>query len=147
MLRKDAITDSVEINDLGKLKLLLSDVEHMISSGRSIGSGKNIFQAGTSVVEILSRKTPLKLQGLTSVCRENPELDSVIQELTIKYQNKVVLGPEQRLGLIMVGLCSQIHAHNKAHEKDKNEVKPINDEEKDRNEKREKMMKELDEDV
>jgi hypothetical protein len=146
-LRKDMIMDSVEVNDLGQLKLLLSDVEHMISSGRSIGSGKNIFLAGTSVVEILSRKTPLKLQGLTSVCRENPELDSVIQELTIKYQNEVVLGPEQRLGLIMIGLCSQIHAHNKNLEKADDEPKPINVEEKERNEKRDKMMDDLDEDV
>ena len=145
-LRKDAIMDSVEMNDLGQLNMLLSDVEHMISSGRSIGSGKNIFLAGTSVVEILSRKTPLKLQGLTAVCRESPELDSVIQELTIKYQNEVVLGPEQRLGLIMVGLCSQIHAHNKNIEKD-DEIKPINNEEKERNEKREKIINDLDEDA
>jgi len=145
-LRKDAIMDSVEMNDISQLNMLLSDVEHMISSGRSIGSGKNIFLAGTSVVEILSRKTPLKLQGLTAVCRESPELDSVIQELTIKYQNEVVLGPEQRLGLIMVGLCSQIHAHNKAHETD-DEIKPINNEEKERNEKREKIINDLDEDA
>jgi hypothetical protein len=148
MLRKDAIMDSVEINDLGQLNMLLSDVEHMISSGRSIGSGKNIFLAGTSVVEILSRKTPLKLQGLTAVCRESPELDSVIQELTIKYQNEVVLGPEQRLGLIMVGLCSQIHAHNKAHsEKDENEIKQINNEEKEKDERRQKIINDLDEDA
>ena len=80
-------------------------------------------------------------------CRESPELNSVIQELTIKYQNEVVLGPEQRLGLIMVGLCSQIHAHNKSLQTDETEPKPINDEEKGRNEKREKMMKDLDEDV
>ena len=146
-LRKSAIMDSVEMNDLGQLNMLLSDVEHMISSGRSIGSGKNIFLAGTSVVEILSRKTPLKLQGLTAVCRESPELDSVIQELTIKYQNEVVLGPEQRLGLIMVGLCSQIHAHNKAHSEKEDEIKPLNNEEKERNEKREKMMDDLDEDA
>jgi hypothetical protein len=56
MLRKDAIMDSVKINDLNQLKLLLSDVEHMISSGRSIGSGKNIFLAGTSVVEFFQEK-------------------------------------------------------------------------------------------
>ena len=150
MLRKDAIMDSVEMNDLGQLNMLLSDVEHMISSGRSIGSGKNIFLAGTSVVEILSRKTPLKLQGLTAVCRESEELDSVIQELTIKYQNEVVLGPEQRLALIMVGLCSQIHAHNKNIGTD-DEIKPINNEEKERNEKREKnrekIINDLDEDA
>ena len=140
-LRKGAIMDSVEINDIGQLKLLLNDVEHMISSGKSIGSGKNIFLVGTSVVEILSRKTPLKLQGLTSVCRESPELDSVIQELTIKYQNEVVLGPEQRLGLIMVGLCSQIHAHNKNLEK--TEEEPVAAIPEERNEKREKMMEGL----
>ena len=145
-LRKDAIMDSVEMNDLGQLNMLLSDVEHMISSGRSIGSGKNIFLAGTSVVEILSRKTPLKLKGLTAVCRESPELDSVIQELTIKYQNEVVLGPEQRLGLIMVGLCSQIHAHNKNIETD-DEIKPLNNEEKEKDQRRQKMMEELDEDA
>ena len=147
MLRKDAIMDSVEITDLNQLKLLLSDVEHMISSGRSIGSGKNIFLAGTSVVEILSRKTPLKLQGLTAVCRESPELDSVIQELTIKYQNEVVLGPEQRLGLIMIGLCSQIHSHNKNLEKADDEPKPINVEEKEQNANREKIINDLNEDA
>jgi len=60
----------------------------------------------------------------------------------------MALGPEQRLGLIMVGLCSQIHAHNKAHsEKDEDEIKPMNNEEKERNEKREKMMDDLDEDA
>ena len=58
-----------------------------------------------------------------------------------------MLGPEQRLGLIMVGLCSQIHSHNKASEKDDDEPKPINNEEKERDEKREKIINDLNEDA
>ena len=47
----------------------------------------------------------------------------------------------------MAGLCSQIHAHNKSLEKEGNEPTPVNVEEKERNEKREKMMDELEKDV
>jgi hypothetical protein len=110
---RHAIADSVEIQDLDQLKMMLADVEHLVSSGQSITSSKNIFIAGVNVCEIMSRKTPLKLNGLTNVCRECSELDSIVQELSIKYQSEVVLTPEQRLALVMTGLISQIHHHNK----------------------------------
>jgi hypothetical protein len=47
----------------------------------------------------------------------------------------------------MVGLCSQIHAHNKNIEKADDGPKPINNEEKERDEKREKIINDLDEDA
>jgi len=44
----------------------------------------------------------------------------------------------------MIGLCSQIYAHNKNLEKADGEPKPINVEEEEKTERRKKMMNNLD---
>lgn len=115
--QRSAISDAVDISSMDQLRALRDDCEYLVSSSQSITGSRNIFLATVNVAEILARKTPLKLDGITNVCRASDELATCINELSIKYQTEVVLSPEQRLGLIMVSLASQVHQINKEKEK------------------------------
>ncbi len=146
--QRSAISDAVDISSMDQLRALRDDCEYLVSSSQSITGSRNIFLAGVNVAEILARKTPLKLDGITNVCRASDELTTVINELSIKYQTEVVLSPEQRLGLIMVSLASQVHQINK--EKEKNgelpQEAPIEtpqESSKDKESKRESLMQGL----
>lgn len=111
------ISDSVDMT-IPDLRRLLEDTEYMISCRKSSDSVKKMFVGGCAISEnVITRITPLKIQGLTQHVARNEELLDIVEEISIKRGNDVALSPETRLMLCMGQLVIELHTHNKNLEK------------------------------
>jgi hypothetical protein len=113
---KDELTD-LDLEDLGsksyeELKTLLDDTEFMVSTRRSMGASRQMFLAGTVMMEQIGPYLGAELKGLTNVCANNPDLLTTVDEVAIKYEKQLVLDPVARLGILMGQLVLAVHTHN-----------------------------------
>jgi hypothetical protein len=67
-----------------------------------------------NVAETIGKPIGLKLTGLTNVCAANNDLLQIVDECAIKYGDQVSIGPEVRLGLLLMQLVTAVHQHNKS---------------------------------
>jgi len=88
-----------------------------------------MFLSSVNVAEMMSKPTPLMLNGISNVCANNEDLLSVVDELSIKYESNLMVSPEKRLMLIMAQIAIQVHQINKT-VANKDEIKPTEEQEK-----------------
>lgn len=106
------ISDGADLS-LHQLQILVSDVEFMVATRKSLHASRTMFLSTINIGEVIAKPVGLQLTGLTNVCANNEDLLSVVDELAVKYENNLMISPEKRLALIMGQICLQLHQYNK----------------------------------
>lgn len=122
------ITDAIDLS-LDQLRSLVDDTEYLVACRKSMKSSRAMFLSSVNVAEMMSKPTPLMLNGISNVCANNEDLLSVVDELSIKYESNLMVSPEKRLMLIMAQIAIQVHQINKT-VANKDEIKPTEEQEK-----------------
>jgi len=110
------IADAIDFS-MDQLRSLVDDTEYLVACRKSVKSSRTMFLSTVNVAEMMSKPTPLKLNGMSNVCANNEDLLQVVDELSIKYESTMMISPEKRLILIMAQIAIQVHAINKTNEK------------------------------
>jgi hypothetical protein len=113
------ITEDVDTTDardlsLNELENMVEDIEFLVSVRQSAGAARQMFLSSMNVAETIGKPIGLKLTGLTNVCAANNDLLQIVDEVSIKYGDQVSIGPEVRLGLLLMQLVTAVHQHNKS---------------------------------
>jgi hypothetical protein len=107
------ITQAPDLN-ITQLRSLADDVEFMVACRKSATQARTVFLTGTSIAENLAQPMGFKVKGLTQVLKQEEEVMSMVDEISIKYESDLMVSPEIRLGMTIAGICIGLHKHNSA---------------------------------
>jgi len=82
-------------------KTVLKEYQVRTSAVATAKFYKQLFNMGADVVEKLSPRVGIDLQGFAEALSKQEEIDAVLSELAIKYNKTFHMQPEQRLALII----------------------------------------------
>ena len=110
-----------------ELKQLLDDVIFMVETRRSTAQARSLFVASMSIVEYSGDFVGLKLNGLSNIVAQSPEILKNVDEVALKYDKIVQLDPVARLALSIGQLCLALDNANRRTKNNEINKKDFND--------------------
>lgn len=93
--------NQLEPLEIPQLEALLQDVQLTIALRSSNSFNKEVFFTGITLIEApVSKVTPLNINGMNNLMRQDPEIDDILEEISL--QSNKYIRPELRLCLCMV---------------------------------------------
>jgi hypothetical protein len=111
---KDFDLSRLDSKSLDELRLILVDVEYMVSTRKTLDSSRMMLLGGLYCVESVGPLVKCKLQGLTAKCMNSSEVMDSWDEVAIKYSDAIAADPLNRLMLTLMMAAVSTHKENSA---------------------------------
>lgn len=118
--------EQLELMSIAELKSHLESVQNAVSMRCNKSFNEMIFFSGFSFIEATACKFGLEVQGFATIMRQEQEVQLLIEELGLKYQDYISVKPEYRLLGICLITLNKLHIQRRATKEISNSLsKPI----------------------